>query len=333
MHNKYNLKMTKKILFIGGSLNQTTMMHQISQYFSDCDCFFTPFYATGLIDNLVKKGFLNFTILGERFREQTEDYFNQHNLPMDYQARNHDYDLVFTCQDLIIPRNIRKNRIVLVQEGMTEPETLFYHMIKLFSLPRWMASTSMTGLSNNYDLFFVASKGYRELFISKGVEPTKMRVTGIPNFDNAVQYLHNDFPHRNYVLAATSDRRETMNYENRKKFIQKVIKIANGRQIIFKLHPNEYWERATWEINKYAPGALVYTNISINPLIANCDVLVTMYSSVVYIGMALGKEVHSYFRMELLQKLTPIQNDGTSAMEIARISRFHLLDDKYAFTR
>jgi hypothetical protein len=309
------------------------MMHQISQYFSDCDCYFTPFYASGITDNLVKKGLLNFTILGGRFREQTENYFTSHHLPLDYQGRNHDYDLVFTCQDLIIPRNIRKKRIVLVQEGMTEPETLVYHMVKLFSLPRWMANTSMTGLSHNYDLFFVASDGYRELFISKGVDPSKIRVAGIPNFDHASQYLENDFPYKNYVLAATSDRRETMNYENRRKFIQKVVKIADGRQIIFKLHPNEYWERATREINKYAPGASVYTNVSINPLIANCDVLVTIYSSVVYIGMALGKEVYSSLKMDLLRKLTPIQNNGTSAKEIARISRHYLLDEPYAFTR
>jgi len=324
--------MRKKILFIGGSLNQTTMMHQISQYYSDCDCYFTPFYATGVIDNLVKKGLLKFTILGGRFREQTENYFNSYNLSIDYQAKNHDYDLVFTCQDLIIPKNIRRNRIVLVQEGMTDPENVFYHMVKLFSLPRWMANTSMTGLSNKYDLFFVASEGYRDLFISKGVDPSKIRVTGIPNFDNAAQFLKNNFPYRNYVLAATSDRRETMNYENRKKFIQKVVRIANGRLIIFKLHPNEYWERATNEINRHAPGALVYTNLSINPLIANCDVLVTIYSTVVYIGMALGKEVYSDFRKEVLQKLTPIQNNGTSAQEIARISRQYLLDDPYAFT-
>jgi hypothetical protein len=151
-------------------------------------------------------------------------------------------------------------------------------------------------------------------------------VTGIPNFDHAAQYLINEFPHRNYLLAATSDRRETMNFENRKRFIKKVLKIADGRQVIFKLHPNENWDRAKREINQYAPDALVFTNIDINPLIANCDVLVTIYSSVVYIGMALGKKVYSDFGMEMLQKLTPIQNNGTSAREIAGVTRQYLLD-------
>jgi len=302
------------------------MMHQISQHFADCDCYFTSFYSNGFIGFLAQQGFLDFTILGGRFREQTEKYFSTNNLFVDYKARNHNYDLVFTCQDVIIPRNIRGKKIVLVQEGMTEPENFIYHMVKKVSMPRWLAGTSATGLSHVYDLFFVASEGYRDLFISKGVEPSKICVTGIPNFDNAVQYLKNDFPLRNYVLVATSDRRETMNYENRKKFIQKVLKIANGRQIIFKLHPNENWDRAKWEITENAPGALVYSDISINPLIANCDVLVTIHSSVVYIGMALGKEVYSDFSMDELRKLTPVQNGGTSAMEIARISRQSLLN-------
>jgi len=318
--------MKYKILFIGGSLNQTTMMHQISQYFTDCACYFTPFYSDGLIGYLARKGILNFTILGGRFRAQTEQYLIANNISVDYKARNQDYDLVFTCQDVIIPRNIRGKKIVLVQEGMTEPENFIYHLAKSFSLPRWLAGTSTTGLSHVYDLFFVASDGYRDLFISKGVKDSRVRVTGIPNFDNANQYLQNDFPLKNFVLAATSDRRETMNPENRKKFIDKVLQIANGRQIIFKLHPNENWERAAREIKKHAPGALIYSDISINPLIANCDVLVTRYSSVVYIGMALGKEVYSDFSLDVLQKLTPIQNGGTSAKEIARIVRQTLLN-------
>jgi len=319
--------MKKKLLFIGGSLNQTTMMHQISQHFTDCDCYFSSFYTTGFIDFVVRKGLLDFTILGGRFRELTENYFKENHLATDYKARNHQYDLVFTCQDLLIPNNIVTSKIVLVQEGMTEPETLTYHLVKLLSLPRWLASTSMTGTSNKYDLFFVASEGYRDLFISKGADPAKIRVTGIPNFDHSAQYLKNVFPLKKYVLAATSDRRETLNFENRKKFILKVLNIAAGRQVIFKLHPNENWDRATREINKHAPGALVYTNVNINPLIANCDVLVTIHSSVVYIGMALGKEVYSDLDMDELRKLTPIQNNGTSAKAIAGISSQLLLED------
>ena len=323
--------MKNKILFIGGSLNQTTMMHKISSFYDDCECFFTSFYADGMVDALARKGLADFTVLGGRFREQTENYLHSNKLQVDYKGKNNDYDLVFTCQDVIVPKNIRNKKLVLVQEGMTDPETIAYHLVKNLKLPRWLASTATTGLSDAYDLFFVASEGYKELFISKGVNPLKIKVTGIPNFDNAAQYYKNDFPYRNFVLAATSDRRETLNYENRKLFIKKVVRIANGRQIIFKLHPNENWDRAIKEINKYAPDALIYTNVNINHLIANCDALVTMYSSVVYIGIALGKEVFSEFDLEFLQKLAPIQNDGTSAREIARISRQQLLSGEHYY--
>ena len=168
--------MNYKILFIGGSLNQTTMMHQISLYFADCDCYFTSFYSNGVIGFLAQTGFLNFTILGGRFREQTEQYFISNNLVSDYKAKKQNYDLVFTCQDVIIPHNIKGKKLVLVQEGMTEAENFIYHLAKLFSLPRWFAGTSTTGLSHAYDLFFVASDGYRDLFISKGVEPSKIRL-------------------------------------------------------------------------------------------------------------------------------------------------------------
>ncbi len=325
--------MNNKILFIGGSLNQTTMMHQISRYFDDCECFFTPYYADGIVDFAARKGLVDFTILAGRFREQTLNYFNKHNLVIDYKGENHNYDLIFTCQDLTIPKNIKNKKVVLIQEGMTDPENLAYHLVRNLRLPRWMAGTSATGISNAFNLFFVASEGYKNLFISKGVNPFKIRVTGIPNFDNVEQFLVNDLPHKNYVLAATSDRRETLNFENRKKFIQKVFKIANGRQVIFKLHPNENWDRATKEINKYAPGTVIYTNENINHLIANCDVLVTMYSSVVFIGMALDKEVHSDFDLKFLKKLVPIQNGGSSAQEIARITRQYLLNDEKKYPK
>ena len=202
---------------------------------------------------------------------------------------------------------------------MTDPENFMYYLVKALKLPRWLASTSTTGLSHAYDKFCVASEGYRDFFITKGIKPQKICVTGIPNFDNCKQYYNNDFPHKNYVLVATSDTRETYKYENRKKFIRNAVKIANGRQLIFKLHPNELVERATKEINQYAPHALVFPQGKIEEMIANCDVLITRFSSVVYVGLALEKEVHSDFDINLLKKLMPIQNDGTSAKNIAQV--------------
>jgi hypothetical protein len=312
------------ILFIGGSVNQTTMMHKISKYFEGYNCYFSAFFTDGYIEFFRKRGLLEFTVMGGKFRRDTEKYFNDNNLQEDYKGASRDYDLVFTCSDLLVPQKICRSKLILVQEGMTDPENFMYRLVKWFGLPRFLAGTSTNGLSDAYDKFCVASDGYRKLFIRKGVRPSKIEVTGIPNFDNCEEYKKNDFPYKNFVLVATSDARETFKFENRKNFIKYSLKIAAGRQLIFKLHPNEKFDRAVNEINKYAPGALVYTDGNVNTMITNCDVLITKYSSVVYVGMALGKEVYSYYNHNDLVNQLPLQNKGTSARNIAQVG-FDLL--------
>lgn len=315
----------KKILFICGSLNQTTIMHQIANnLMNDYDCWFSPYFADGAVGLYARLRLIDFTIVGEgNFRKQTLGYLNTHNLQVDFKgAKNDDdYELVLTCSDLIVPKNIRNKKIILVQEGMTDPENFAYYIVKYLHLPRWIASTSTTGMSNLFNLFCIASEGYRNIFINKGTDPEKLIVTGIPNFDNAKEFLDNDFPHHGFLLVATSDMRETWKFENRKKLIRRAVKIADGKQIIFKLHPNENIERATKEINEFAPGALVYPNGNTNHMIANCDSLLTRYSSVVYVAKALGKKVYSDIPDEELERLTPIQNGGTSAERIAKIAK------------
>ena len=56
-------------------------------------------------------------------------------------------------------------------------------------------------------------------------------------------------------------------------------------------------------------------------MIANCDVLVSQLSSVVFTGLALGKEVHADGDLEALRRLLPIQNGGASAGRIAEVCR------------
>lgn len=322
--------MSKKALFICGSINQTTMMHEISKHMNGFESFFTPYYDDGFIGYLAEKGFLDFTILGNKLRRKTEEYLINNSLNIDAENSNDNYDVVFTCSDLIIPKNIENSKIILVQEGMTDPENLMFYLVKYLGFPRYLASTSATGLSNKYELFFVASEGYKNLFIKKGVSSNKIIVTGIPNFDNIKQFCNNDFPHHNYVLVATSDIRETFRFENRKKFLKNVLKLADGRKIIFKLHPNENFERAIKEIKTCVSDALIYIDGNINHMIANCDVLITQYSTVVYIGLALHKEVHSFFDVYKLQELTPIQNGGISGKRIAEKTIDHL-NQEYCF--
>ncbi|MBI9071309.1 MAG: hypothetical protein JEY94_06905 [Melioribacteraceae bacterium] len=310
----------KKILYICGSKNQTTMMHKISEHLSKYDNYFTNFYGDGIIKYAAENDYLNFTILGNNFKESTFNYLRKNNLQIDPRGGNNDYDLIFTCSDLIIPNNLKNKKVILVQEGMTDPENFMYYMAKYFKFPRYLASTSTTGLSDAYTYFCVASEGYNKLFLKKGIRPEKLLVTGIPNFDNLQTLLNNNFPHKDFVLVATSDARETLKYENRKKFIKEALKIAGKQQLIFKLHPNENFRRATKEINELAPEALVYTNGSIDEMIANCTTLITKYSTVVYVGIVLNKEVYSYFDLETLKSLQPIQNNGESAGNIAKVA-------------
>ena len=193
-------------------------------------------------------------------------------------------------------------------------------------LPLWLAATAATGLSDVYRRFCVASEGYREFFIRRGARADKIVVTGIPNFDDCGRYRANNFPHRHYVLVCTSPLREAFRSEDRKAFIRKAVEIADGRRLIFKLHPAENVERATREIARYAPGATVFTTGSAEEMIANCDVLVTRYSSTAFVGLALGKETHSDFDMDELRRLMPLQN-GTAALNIANVCR-RVLDEE-----
>lgn len=309
-----------RVLLVCGSLNQTTMMHKIGVELSRRhECVYTPFFADAPLRLLKPVGLLDHTILAGRFRRVTEEYLRENALDVDDGGRRGGYDLALTCSDLVVPKALRRQPLVLVQEGMTDPETVVYHLVKKLSLPRWIASTSTTGLSLAYERFCVASEGYRRFFERKGVPPERLVVTGIPNYDDCASFLANDFPHRGYVLVATSDGRETFKRDDRRAFVERAKSIAAGRPMLWKLHPNENWDRARREIEEWAPGSLVFTEANTNHMIANCDVLVTEWSTVVYVGLALGKECHSYFDLGELRKLAPTQNGGRSAAHIATV--------------
>jgi hypothetical protein len=316
--------MAKKVLFIGGSQNQTTMVHRIAEALPECERWFTPYYADGALQWLANRGVLDFTVLGRQSRRQSEAYFEKNGLLADFGGRRNNYDLVVTTNDVILPRNIRSKNIILVQEGMITPENLVYHLVRQLRLPRYLGNTAMAGLSFKYRKFCVASEGFREIYLRKGVPADKIEVTGIPNFDDLEKYRKNDFPFLRYTLGATSCLRETGQFENRKAFIFKSLDVAGGRQLIFKLHPREDHERARREIERYAPDAIIFESGNTNHMIANCDALVTKYSSVLLTALGLGKPVYSDLAPDFQQKLTPLQNGGTSSERIAGICREYI---------
>jgi hypothetical protein len=243
-----------------------------------------------------------------------------HGLPVDHAGAARAYDLIVLCQDLFVPRNARRARSILVQEGMTDEEGWAYRLQRrLPFLPRWIASTATMGLSDAYERFCVASEGYRDLFVQKGVRPEKIAVTGIPNFDNCARYAQNAFTHCEYVLVCCSDSRETFKRHDRAAFIRDAVRIAAGRQLVFKLHPYEDHARATREIAALAPGALVYASGSAEEMVANCSVLVVEWSSLAYVGLALGKEVHACEDVARLRRLLRCSTPGGSAHRARRL--------------
>jgi hypothetical protein len=321
-----------RVLFICGSVNQTSQMHQIAQQMPEAEASYTPYYCDGTLELMRRAGMLGFTILGEPWRRDCMAYLQRHGLPVDLNGGRGPYDLVLTCSDLIVPRNVRQQRLVLVQEGMTDPERFWYWTRKLLPfMPLWSCGTSGTGLSGLYDKFCVASAGYGDLFVRKGADRNRIVVTGIPNFDDCQRYHNNRFPQRGYVLVCTSDTRETLKFDNRKRFIRRAVEIAAGRPLIFKLHPNENRARNTREIQRWAPGAQVFTDGSAEEMVANCDVLIVQYSTLAYVGLALGKEVHAYADVDELRRLLPLQG-GRAAREIADVCR-GLLASEIPLTR
>ena len=302
-------------------MNQTTQMHQIARELSEHEHAFTPYYCDGVLDRARRAGLMEFTVAGEKLARRCLDYLVREQLPLDRGGRLGPYDLVLTCSDVVVPHNLRRRRLVLVQEGILDPEGWEFRFWRRFPLlPRWIAGTATTGLSLAYERFCVASEGYRDHFVARGVPRERIEVTGIPNFDDCRRFLSNGFPHRGYVLVCSSDARETLKRDDRADFLRRCVQIAAGRPLLFKLHPNEDEERATREIRAVAPAALVYARGSAEEMIANCDVLVTQYSSTVFVGLALGKECHSYWDVAALRRLMPLQN-GRAARLIAGVCR------------
>ncbi|TPG65416.1 UDP-N-acetyl glucosamine 2-epimerase [Hymenobacter nivis] len=321
----------KKVLFLIGSPNQTTQMHQIAELLRDeFDPYFSQLYYDGwqrpFYEFLIWSNVLKGTIVTGNIKAKADRYLAAHGLPNDFEARvfRHDYDLIVCCSDMIVPWNLlAKTKSVFVQEGMTDPLNLWARFVKRFTrYPVLTISTALNGMNNCCDVYCVASEGYAEHFRRIGVDAGKVVITGIPNFDNIEKLRHNNFPHRGYVLVATTDMRETYRLDNRRKFIREATRIAAGRPMFFKFHPNENMARATAEVQRWAPaGTRIFTEGNTDEMIANCAELITQYSTVAFVGLALGIPVHSYFDVEDLKRKLPWQNHGTSARRIADVCR------------
>ncbi|MDX2196539.1 MAG: hypothetical protein NW207_08980 [Cytophagales bacterium] len=324
------MKNKDKILFVVGSLNQTTQMHQIASYLkNEYDCYFTQFYSVNpIIYWFIKKGFFHKTIFAGNFAKQSQAYLKKHGENIDYRALQHldEYKLVYMCTDMFIPENLKKHPKIWVQEGMIDQSRWRSKVVKKLGLPAVLGDgTALNGSSNVCDVYCTLSEGYNHRLKKLGTDEDKLICTGVPNFDNCVQYLNNDFPHKGHVLVATSDIRELGGHEDRLSFIKRCTEIAGDKQLIFRLHPNEDKRRAFKEIRAITPpNTLVFTEGNTNHMVANCDILITQWSSVVYVGIALGKKIYSFFDQDELFRQAPLQTNGHSAYIIAQLGKEYI---------
>jgi hypothetical protein len=311
-----------RVLFVCGSPNQTTQMHQIARQLPEVEAWFSPYYTDHWLYVLMfKLGLTEKTIGGHRRRAVTLDYINEYGLPLDLLGERNEYDLYLMPNDQVIPPGMDGVPFILVQEGIQEPpnwRTKVWRYTRI--IPRPLTGTATYGLTNRYVKFCLGSEGYRRHYLAEGIPSKKLVVTGMPNFDNFARFRNNDFPYRGFVLVCTSDARETLLNVDRMALLRKAIEVAAGRQIIFKLHPNELRDRAIREIRSLLPDALIFTDGQAEEMVANCEVMLTEWSSLTFCAVALGKQVYSLHPLEEVRERLPVQH-GRAAQEIAGVIR------------
>jgi len=130
-------------------------------------------YCDGVDEILRRLGLMEFTIIGDKLAGAADGIWRSWP-PIDYQGRNGPYDLVITCSDVYVQKNIRDKRIVLVQEGITDPETFAFSLVTRFRVLRlWLAGTAATGLSDAYGNSASPARGIGISSSAKARVPTR----------------------------------------------------------------------------------------------------------------------------------------------------------------
>ena len=109
-----------RVFFICGSLNQTTQMHQIAAQMPDSAASFSPYYGDAFLTKLRALGLVEPTIGGNKLRQRCLDYLTAQGLDIDMDGQRGGYDLVVTCSDVIVPRNVTSNLPELSAEPINE---------------------------------------------------------------------------------------------------------------------------------------------------------------------------------------------------------------------
>jgi hypothetical protein len=315
----------RRILLICSSIEQTVQMHEIAKQLDDCDCWFTLYRHQELSGWFTQHGLAHKLATTSKLQERCINYLHEHQLPIDPTDKVDSYDIIISTPDLAIRKASRQGRLVLIQNAMLDHDLVENSrenpadrlLNRIPFLARWLSSAA----DDSYDKLCLASDGYRDLYVRCGVDRSRVEVTGIPQFDNYASFLKNSFPRRDYALVVTSEEREAFHFESHRHFVLDALRIARGWPLLFRIPDSEKHQRTIEEIRQLAPQARILTSGDIGPMVANCGMLITQCLSVAFIGMALGKDVHSYINLAVAYGLLPLQNGGQSAANIARVCR------------
>ena len=225
----------KKLL--SSRLAHQTRDARIAAELGEYEQVFTPYYGNRDFDFLKSIGALESSIGGRKLAQRCLDYLRDHRLPCEYGGMLGDFDLAVHCSDLVWPHNLDGKKVVLVQEGMTDPPSVLYPLVRRFrSLPGWLAGTSAFGLSDRYQRFCVASPGYADLLRARGCDPPRFLFTGIPHFDDWLRTAPT-LPSR-VVLCSPRTRANLLPWTP--PFLEDAAGVARARAgAAVQLHPNE----------------------------------------------------------------------------------------------
>lgn len=182
-----------------------------------------------------------------------------------------------------------------------------------------LAKTMDVQLASSYGkgaakYFAVMGEFYRELFISEGVRPEKIRVTGHPEADYLYELAEQSSrPGWRQDVAAEFDLkasediwllgREAIAYfglvppgkdaADLTAVLEILTEHANGGQIVLKPHPRDSLEYYKFVARRF-PGVRIIKDCDLYRLISICDLYISQISSTMMWAIALNKPVISY---------------------------------------
>ena len=104
--------------------------------FPECEPAFTWYYCDGVLEVLRRLGVLESTALGGKLRARCLAYLEAQGLPLDLGGARGHYDLVDHLLRPGDPPQRARRPVVLVQEGMTDPEDVIFRSGAAFAACR-----------------------------------------------------------------------------------------------------------------------------------------------------------------------------------------------------